>query len=406
MLTLLAIVSLAVPPGDHDYFLSVPSLGSVFRVDATTKQSTLVASGLGIPFYGFFDAAGNLYLPDRLYGAIFKIAPSGQLTPLSVGGLLTTPVTTVPDPNGNGMIVSDLLSDRLVRVGFDGSQSIFLDDAAAGGLLEGPGGLAFDGDGNLYIANNLGNSILKVDPAHHVTVFSNSPLISAPGGMVCDGSGNLFCAMYSYATIVRFRLDDASAEDFAFDLSIMSHPNDLRLSRTGGLLATSRQSNLIRIDALGNLSVEFQDTNFGEIDGIAVPIDSTPCSGTFKSYGSGIPGSLGITPKLRALFSPCPGLPIALELRDFIGSSPAWLVLGVNPTNLPLLGGALLVDPAALFVVVPFMMPGSGKLVLPFDTVADPAFVGVKLYFQALASDPAAVHGISFSNGLVETIGN
>jgi hypothetical protein len=408
--SLTLFMTLQLAASEKDYYLSVPALGSIFRVDHVTKQSTLVASGLGIPFYGFFDAAGVLYLPDRLLGVVFKLTPGGQLVPLAAGGLLTTPVTCVADPSGNGMIVSDIFNDRLVRVGFDGSQSLFLDDAMAGGLLHGPGGLAFDNAGNLYVANNIGATIVKVTPQLQVSLFSDSALVSQPGGIAIDGAGNLFCAMYGSSEIVRFRLEDGSAEPFAFDISKMAHPNDLRLSRSGGLLTTSRQSNLLRIGALGDLTVEFQDTNFGEIDGVSVPEDVTPCSGTFVSYGAGKPGSGGITPKLRAIFSPCPGLPIALEFRDFLGGAPAVLFLGVKPATIPLLGGTLLVDPAIGFAAASFVLPGSGAgngdLTLPFTIDPNPAFSGIQLYFQAVAGDPGAQFGASFSNGLHETIGS
>lgn len=412
MSPLLALLALSLPTGsaEKDYFLSVPILGSIFRVDSVTKVSTPIASGLGIPFYGFFDPSGNLYFPDRLFGAIFKITPAGALIPLSVGGMLNTPVTCVADPLGNGMIVSDLIQERLVRVGFDGSQSLFLDDVMAGGLLEGPGGLAFDGDGNLYVANNVGATILRVTPSLQVSVFSDSPLVSQPGGIAIDGSGNLFCAMYGSSEVVRFRLEDGSAETFAFDISKMAHPNDLRISRSGGLLTTSRQSNLLRIDALGNLTVEFQDMSFGEIDGVAVLEDATPCSGTFVSYGTGLAGSGGFTPKLRALYSPCPGMPIALEFRDFKGGAPCVLCIGLSAGAIPMLGGTLLVDPNPLFIVVPFTLPGTasgeGDLVLPFTVTNDPGVVGAKFYFQAIAGDAGAVFGASFSNGLAETIGS
>lgn len=406
---LVVVATLGVASHEKDYFLSVPSLGSIFRVDHVTKQSSLVASGLGIPFYGFFDPTGNLYLPDRWLGAIFKITPAGQLVPLSAGGLLNTPVTCVADPSGNGMIVSDLFHDRLVRVGFDGAQSLFLDDTMAGGLLEGPGGLAFDAAGNLYVANNVGATILRVTPSLQVSLFSDSSLVSQPGGIAIDGSGNLFCAMYGSSEIVRFRLEDGAAETFAFDLSKMAHPNDLRISRSGGLLTTSRQSNLLRIDAIGNLTVEFQDTNFGEIDGVAVFEDVTPCSGTFVSYGSGLAGTGGHVPKLRAIYSPCPGLPIAIELRDFLGGAPCVLCIGVKSGSIPMLGGSLLIDPNPIFVVVPFVLPGGGAgdgdLVLPFSVANDPGLIGAKFYFQAIAGDAGAPFGASFSNGLVEAIG-
>ena len=39
----------------------------------------------------------------------------------------------------------------------------------------------------------------------------------------------------------------------------MKSPSDLKLSRSGGLIASTRNSNILRIDALGNITVEFND---------------------------------------------------------------------------------------------------------------------------------------------------
>jgi hypothetical protein len=145
-----------------------------------------------------------------------------------------------------------------------------------------------------------------------------------------------------------------------------------------------------------------------------VPEDATLCSGRFTMYGAGQAGSGGLTPELRAIFSPCPGQVIGLELRDFLGGAPA--VMFVGTAGLPagvakIKGISLLVDPSGtLFLPLPLVLPGSGAaagdLVLQFQLPLLPALVGVEFYHQVFAADPGAPKGLSASNGLLETIGS
>ena len=67
----------------------------------------------------------------------------------------------------------------------------------------GPEGLAFDGNGNLYIANNDTNSILEVTPGGVISTFCTSPLFTNPAGLAFDSSGNLFVANWETNTICK-----------------------------------------------------------------------------------------------------------------------------------------------------------------------------------------------------------
>jgi hypothetical protein len=392
---------------ETDYYLSIPSKGGIWRADAQTVQVTPFALGLGVPFYGFFEPGGDLIIPDRLFGAVLRIDPAGGIGIVSAGGLLSSVVTVTPAPGG-GFAASDLLANRVVHVDANGQQSLIHDEFTSGGLLVGPGGLAYAPDGALYVANNVGNTIVRIAPSGAIATFSDSPLIQTPGGIAIDRAGNLFCAMYASDRVVRFRLDTGEAEPFADSQppqATMKSPNDLKLSRSGGLLTTTRNSSLLRIDALGQIDVILNDPTLGEIDGIAVPEDATPCSGSFVTYGVGTAGASGIAPRLTALFSPCPGADVALEFRGIAAGAPTALFIGTSPASIPFYGGTLLVNPTGPFVVVPFTHPG-GNLVLPFTLAADPLWIGAQLYMQCAAAEPTAPQGVALSNGLHETIGS
>ena len=64
--------------------------------------------------------------------------------------------------------------------------------------LSGPGGLAFDNSGYLYVANSTGANIKKVDTSGTVSSFATS--VGFPVGIAFGASGNLFASNNSSAT--------------------------------------------------------------------------------------------------------------------------------------------------------------------------------------------------------------
>jgi hypothetical protein len=410
---LLALAVLATPgrAGDEDYYLSVPGLGALYRLDAETGELEPFVTGLQIPFYGVWATDGLLYLPDRELGAIYRIGQDASIAPFAFGGWLESPVTVVQLPSGD-LVASDIFSETIVRLDASGEQTLLADAPGSGGLISGPGGLAVGPDGTtLYVSNNLGNTIsaLDVETLEQWQVSDGQGLLGGPGGIVADGAGNLFVANYSLGTIVRVRADTGEAEVFCDDPYMLS-PNDVRLSRHGGLDVTTKNSSLVHIDALGQLAIVKHDSTLGDFDGVAVPADHPPCSGRFEPWGAGLAGSGGIVPRLQGIFSPCPGAAVALDARDVLGGAQGAIAYGLASASLPFKGGTLLVDitsPGGLIpLVFPGVGPGGGRFVLPFAFPDSPGIVGLVFHLQVLALDPGAPVGVSFSNGLRETIGS
>ncbi len=400
----------AVFAGDSDLYLSVPATGQIVRIDSNTMQPTPWASGVLIPHYGIFLEDGSLVMPDRGWPAVLKIDPNGTVHSFSAGGLFVKPVTIIPHPDGNGFLVTDMEAQRIVRLGFDGSQALYADNTTMNNLLDWPDGMAFDDAGNLYIANLTGNDILKLDPQGNASVLSASPLIKQPGGLVYDGAGNLFAANYQSSTIVRIPLDDPSQiEVFAFDINVMQKPNDLKLARGGGMVSSCGNASVVRLDVMGNVSLLMNNTTYGEIVGVSVPEDWSPCTGRYSMYGQSDVGSGGFTPKLRAVFPPCVGQQAALEFKDFLGGAPTALIIGVGQGSQWFMGGTLLVNVALPFTITSFVMPGSGAgngdFRLPFIVPDSPAYVGAEFYHQVLQADPAGPVGVTHSNGLKAKLG-
>lgn len=123
----------------------------------------------------------------------------------------------------------------------------------------------------------------------------------------------------------------------------------------------------------------------------------------FESYGAGLAGELGLTPRIEGYDCPAVGTTFRIELRDGPSTLLGGLFLGLTPLNTPLLGGTVLASPD--FVASLMLQPPAPGLPRPWATLAlvlppDPTLVGTLLYTQAHYVDSAAAQGVSFTPGL------
>src|SRR5438874_2223430 len=83
---------------------------------------------------------------------------------------------------------SDTAGGKISKITWDGLQSTF-----ASGLHQ-PQGLAFDGAGNLYVADYASGSIIEIKPNGTRATFALG--LAGPIGLAFDSAGNLFVADY------------------------------------------------------------------------------------------------------------------------------------------------------------------------------------------------------------------
>lgn len=130
--------------------------GAVYKV-APNGTMTTYAEGMGIATGIAFDREQSLYVGDR-NGTIFKIARDQQMFVFATLELSVSAYHLAFGPKGDLFVTGP--NDRVYRVDPSGTVSTFFKG------LGRPQGIAFDADGNLYVAASLGGTrgIVKITP--------------------------------------------------------------------------------------------------------------------------------------------------------------------------------------------------------------------------------------------------
>jgi sugar lactone lactonase YvrE len=165
-------------------FVSSRFDGTVYRV-ATNGTMSPYAESMGVATGMAFDRAGNLYVGDRS-GTIFKIARDRQIFVFATLEQSVSAYHLAMGPKGDLVVTGPTTSsfDSVYKIDPHGVVSVFYRG------LGRPQGLAFDRDGNLFVAASLAgkNGIVKITPDGNASIaVSGSGLVGlafAPGKSV------------------------------------------------------------------------------------------------------------------------------------------------------------------------------------------------------------------------------
>jgi sugar lactone lactonase YvrE len=141
-------------------FVSCRNDGTVHRVSADGRSEQWI-EGMGVATGLAFDRDHNLYVGDRS-GTIFKISPSREIFVFATLEPSVAAYHLAFHPSGELFATGPTTSsfDRVYRISQGGDVTTFFRG------LGRPQGLAFDRDGNLFVAASLGGrrGIIRINP--------------------------------------------------------------------------------------------------------------------------------------------------------------------------------------------------------------------------------------------------
>lgn len=209
--------------------LAVDSHGNLFVTDFSNNSVrkvtsagavTTFASGLQGPWGICADASDNLYVtedgnpPNASNTAVVKISPTGTVSNVA-GALFNFPQGIAVDGSGN-LYVADGGANKIWKIASGGATITVL--AGSGSQTEADGngqtasfnnpcGVAVDSAGNVYVTDQGGNTIRKIDPNGAVsTLVGPSGGLKSPSAIILDSQGNLYVADNGNFRIVKVTL--------------------------------------------------------------------------------------------------------------------------------------------------------------------------------------------------------
>ena len=269
--------------------------GSPFDTGSAIQTQLRDPAGVAV------DNAGNLYIADSGRGRIFKVDSTGTITIVAGGTALEDQIgrpTSVAVDNAGNLYITESFYNRIFKVDSTGTTTTVV-GAAAQARLRYPSGVAVDNAGNLYIADRNNHRILKIDSTGTITTFAGTeergfggdggPAVQAqlryPTGVAVDGAGNLYIADQNnhrirkidstgtVTTVVGTGESGFGGDNGAATAGQLSYPSGVAVDNAGNLyIADSGNHRIRRVDSTGTITtvVGTGKSGFGGNGGPAV----------------------------------------------------------------------------------------------------------------------------------------
>lgn len=151
--------------------------GMVYQATSSGSMSVFV-EGMGVATGIAFDGDGNLFVGDRS-GTVFKISPTRQIYVYATIEPSIAAYHLAFGPDSNLYVTGPTTSsfDSVYRVSHQGEVEVYFRG------LGRPQGLAFDVDGNLYVAASISGrrGIVRITPDKKASLFLSGPNVVGLG---------------------------------------------------------------------------------------------------------------------------------------------------------------------------------------------------------------------------------
>jgi len=159
---------------------------SIYKIDTNYNVKPFLselmnATGLA------FDRAGQMYVSSRMDGTVYRVAPNGTMSAYAQGMGVATGIAFDPEQN---LYVGDR-SGTIFKIGRDRQIFVFATLEPSVSAYH----LAFGAGGNLYVTGpttSSFDSVYRIDPQGRVEVFYRG--LGRPQGLAFDQDGNLYVA--------------------------------------------------------------------------------------------------------------------------------------------------------------------------------------------------------------------
>ena len=222
-------------------FLSIPTtpvLADVFYVADQGQLVGISAAGvptvlIKIPEKGFYDPTsiaiddtGNLYLSNKDSVDIQKVTPN-----LGVSVFLSTHVQAwgVATDRLNNIYLAEPLGNTILKVTPGGVPTLLTDQ------VNRPASIAVDSAGNVF-SSNWDNTVSKITPGGSVSTLASG--INIPAGIALNGDGNVYVADLGDNSVLKIA-PDGTITTFATGLDL---PMDLTFGSNGDLYVLNRHT--------------------------------------------------------------------------------------------------------------------------------------------------------------------